>query len=256
MKIEQVALQCYTIRDYCKTEEDFCKAMKRTADLGYRAVQISAVGPIPPETIRGICDEHGLKIAATHEPGKTILEDPQAVIERLKTLGCVDTAYPLPHMENKDEAGYRWLAGELARVTPIYEAAGVRLSYHNHALEFNRFGDRTGMDLLFETAPGLGFELDMFWVQRGGASPEGWCRKCKGRLPLLHIKDYAIEGNDTVRMAAIGDGNIDWPAVIAAAEASGTEWFIVEQDRDWAENDPFVAAERSIRYIRKHLLEA
>lgn len=256
MKIQQVALQCYTIRDHCKTEEDFRKAMKRTADLGYQAVQISAVGPIAPETIKAICDENGLAIAATHEPGKTILEDPQSVIDRLKALGCVDTAYPYPHMENKDQAGYTWLAHELARVTPIYEKAGIRLSYHNHALEFNKFGDRTGMELLFDTAPGLGFELDMFWVQRGGGSPEAWCRKCQGRLPIVHIKDYAITGNDEVKMAAIGDGNLSWPDVIAAAEASGTEWFIVEQDRDWAQDDPFVAAERSINYIRKHLVEA
>ena len=47
----------------------------------------------------------------------------------------------------------------------------------------------------------------------------------------------------------LGDGNINWPAVIAAAEASGCKWFIFEQDPDWYDNDPFIAAQRSFDYI-------
>eukprot|EP01052_Picozoa_sp_SAG31_P009604 SAG31_NODE_508_length_14732_cov_75.624547_8_plen_92_part_00 len=59
MKIEQLGLQCYTIRDYCKTEQDFAESMAKAAAIGYKSVQISAVGPIDPATIKIICDKNG-----------------------------------------------------------------------------------------------------------------------------------------------------------------------------------------------------
>ena len=52
VRLDQIGLQCYTIRDYCKTEEDFAESMAKAAKIGYRAVQISAVGPIAPERIK------------------------------------------------------------------------------------------------------------------------------------------------------------------------------------------------------------
>lgn len=253
MKIEQLGLQCFTIRDHCKTEEDFAASMKKVADIGYQAVQVSAVGPIPPERIKEICDANGLTIINTHERNIQIIDNPQEVIERLKILGCVHTAYPNPHVD-KDEAGFTGLAADLQKVSKVYKDAGITLSYHNHALEFQQMGARNGMEILFDEAPDLAFELDTFWVQKGGGSVEGWCRKCTGRLPAIHIKDYTIFGNDDVKMAAIGDGNLDWPAVIEAAEQSGCEWFIFEQDRDWAEDDPFVAAKRTFDYVSANLV--
>ena len=114
MKIEQVAVQCFTIRDHCKTEEDFRASMKRVSEMGYKAVQISAVGPIAPEVIRSICEDNGLTICATHENGAEIINNPDNVIAKLKTMGCKDTAYPHPHMENRDAAAFAQIAKDLA----------------------------------------------------------------------------------------------------------------------------------------------
>ena len=247
MKINQLALQCFTIRDFCKTEDDFRASMKKVAAIGYQAVQISAVGPIDPHVIAEICAENNLKIVHSHEKNLVILEQPDAVIERMKALGCPHTAYPHPHT-GLNEKSSQQLAADLQAVAPTYQAAGITLSYHNHALEFEKFNGRTTMDILFDEAPDLAFELDTYWVQAGGASVVEWCQKCKGRLPAIHLKDFAVVGNEA-KMAALGDGNINWPAVIAAAEASGCEWFIFEQDRDWYDNDPFIAAQRSFDYI-------
>ena len=52
--------QLYTIRMYTQNEKDFARSMKKIAEIGYRTVQISAVGPIRPERIREICEGEGL----------------------------------------------------------------------------------------------------------------------------------------------------------------------------------------------------
>lgn len=246
VRIEQIGLQCYTIRDFCKTEPDFAASMARAANIGYKSVQISAVGPIPPERIKQICDENGLVIAITHEPGPDILQDPQKVIKRLRAMGCKNTAFS---GSGKDAAAYKQMAADMARVAPIFKEAGIQLSYHNHAHEFQRFGSKTGMDILFEE-PLVQFELDMYWVQRGGASPEAWARKTAGRFPVAHVKDMAYDAeNKAEEMAALGDGNLDLKSICDLAIAAGCEYIMFEQDGNWINNDPWEAAQRTYDHM-------
>ena len=79
-----------------------------------------------------------------------------------------------------------------------------------------------------------------------------WCKKLKGRLPLLHMKDYAYLASDKHAMAEIGSGNLNWKKIVAAAEKSGCEWFIVEQDVCPA--DPFDSLKKSFEYIAANLV--
>ena len=53
-------------------------------------------------------------------------------------------------------------------------------------------------------------------------------------------------------MHEIGYGNLDFKAIVAAAEASGCEWFIVEQDS--CPGDPFDSAKLSFDYIKANLV--
>jgi sugar phosphate isomerase/epimerase len=69
-----------------------------------------------------------------------------------------------------------------------------------------------------------------------------------GRLPLLHLKDFAIVDNRAV-FAEVGSGNLDMPTIIKAGMAAGCQWFMVEQD-DCYGKDPFVAIEKSFRYLQ------
>lgn len=81
--------QLYTIRSYIQTEADFRCSMKKIADIGYKTVQISAIGKsIRPEAIREICDENGLSIVLTHSDPDRILNDTDALIKEHDILGC------------------------------------------------------------------------------------------------------------------------------------------------------------------------
>jgi sugar phosphate isomerase/epimerase len=244
-----IALQCYTIRDHCKTAKDFAASAQRVKKIGYETLQISGVGPIPPGEIRTICEGEGLAICATHEPGKTIVETPETVVERLAALGCKHTAYPYPHGALKTLDDVKRLAADLTRSGTVLREAGMTLSYHNHQIELRQLEGKTILDWIYELTPRevLKAEIDTYWVQFGGGDPTAWCKKLVGRIPLLHLKDYAVGDDNQPIFAALGDGNLDLPGVLAAARAGGCEWYIVEQDAGFT--DAFVAIERSLRYL-------
>jgi sugar phosphate isomerase/epimerase len=132
--------------------------------------------------------------------------------------------------------------------------AGLTFSYHNHSFEFVRFGKRTGLDLLYEESDPryLQAELDTYWIQHGGGDPADWVRKMKGRMPVVHLKDMVIvDGEPT--MAEIGEGNLNWPAILAACAEAGVEWYAIEQDI--CRRDPFESLKISYDNLRQMGLE-
>ena len=76
-----IAAQLYTVREFTKTPKDIAETMKKVADIGYEAVQLSALGEMDPQELRKVCDDNGLKICATHIGYQQMADDPQAVID-------------------------------------------------------------------------------------------------------------------------------------------------------------------------------
>jgi sugar phosphate isomerase/epimerase len=70
-----------------------------------------------------------------------------------------------------------------------------------------------------------------------------------GRQPLLHLKDMVV-ANKEVRFAPVGEGNLNWPAILEAARAAGVEHYVVEQDSSY-EADPFDCLATSYRNLVK-----
>jgi sugar phosphate isomerase/epimerase len=256
MKISQVAAQLFTIRDYLKTPADIAASMKKIRGIGYEAVQVSGMGPIDEKELVTILDGEGLRCCATHEKSASIIDTPENVVQRLQKLGCIYTAYPHPHVDTGTEESVRQLASGLNRAGKILHEAGLVLTYHNHNNEFRKVNSRLVLDILYdETDPRyLQGELDTFWVQAGGGNPAAWCRKMNNRLPLLHIKDFGVSNDNKPRFEEIGRGNLDWPQIIESAESAGCQWFIVEQDGDWLDNDPFASLKTSLDYIKERLI--
>jgi sugar phosphate isomerase/epimerase len=255
MKLKQIAAQSYTVREYLKTTPNIRMSMKKIREIGYEAVQLSGMGPVGPEELSEILEDSGLYCCVTHEPGDMILNEPKKVIEKLNVLNCPYTAYPHPSrtpLNTLEEV--QNFAARLNRAGRIFHDAGITLAYHNHHLEFRRIGDKTILDIIYEETNPLYLqgEIDTYWVQYGGGNPEAWCRKLKGRLPLLHLKDYAINAENAITFAEVGYGNLDWKAIIRAAEESGCLWFIVEQDE--CSGDPFDSLRKSYDYIREKLV--
>lgn len=256
MKLSQVAVQLYTVREFTKDAPSLAATAKKIRAIGYTAVQVSGGAALPEAELVAIFRGEGLTICATHEPGKKILDETEAVIDRLHALGCRYTAYPSPN--GVFDLGDAAQVGELARKLDIagakLHAAGLTLGYHNHGFEFVRFRDTTVFDYLFATTDPkhLVSELDTFWVHYGGFNVVDTIRKLRGRLPFIHLKDYGVNTKNTHEYREIGAGSLPFKEIIAEAEAGGCEWFIVEQDE--TPGDPFASLQQSFNYIKDHLV--
>jgi sugar phosphate isomerase/epimerase len=247
----KIALTLYTVRASCVTAEDLDDTLRRVSAMGYRAVQISGIGPVSPERVKELLDKHGLYCCATHESLVSLQEDLPAVVEKLRILECPFTAIGSGGGAYWTEDGASRLAVDLNAVGKQLADQGIRFGFHNHHREFARFGGRVFLEELFEkTDPDtVHFELDVHWVQRGGANPVSWIKKAAGRASVVHFKDCAVVGSEPI-FCEVGEGNLEWPAILAACEASGVRWYVFEQDTPVAERDVFASAELTYRNLR------
>jgi sugar phosphate isomerase/epimerase len=129
MKLEQVAIQLYTLRELCKDEESLHNTLKKVKEIGYQAIQVSGIGPIDPATVAKFAKEQGLVICATHEPGVEIINNPEKVVEKLNILGCDYTAYPYPGYDLSSSDQVAEMITALERSTQVLRNAGKKLCY-------------------------------------------------------------------------------------------------------------------------------
>lgn len=251
----EIGVQFYTLRDYCKNLDDFAETLKKVADIGYKNVQISCVCDYEPDWLKEQLDKNGLKCVVTHTPPAQLKEGVAKVCKGHEIFGCDYVG--LGHHDfslTKEGILYKDFLEEYTDIIKAVKENGKTFMYHNHAKEFLKFDGKNVLEHLAEDfAPDeLGFILDTFWVQAAGGDPAAWIEKFAGRLPVIHLKDYAYnenfkEFNDNI--AVVGEGNINFDRVFKAAENSGVKYMLVEQDECHGEN-PFDCIKRSYDYLR------
>ena len=253
MKKSQIAVQCYTLRNYLHTSSSTDRAFAKLRQIGFEAVQISGTA-LDPKEIKKYADLNGLVICATHESGEKIINTPDEVIEKLNLYNCQHTAFPCPYeWQIVDYESTVDLAKSLDAAAVKMQNAGKVLSYHNHNLEFRKFNGETILDIIMANAPAMQAEIDTYWVQMGGCDPVEYVKKYAGRQQIFHLKDFGVLPPNTSIMMPIGTGNLNWSAILPAAEAGGVEWFIIEQDV--CHKDPFDSLKDSFDYLMKNFVK-
>lgn len=243
----RIGAQFFTLRDHCKTPEDLAASLKKVADIGYTTVQISGTCQFDPAWLKKELDRNGLKCVLTHTP-KEQLADPQKACRDHKIFDC-------PYV---GLGWYKFKEGDLNQIygafmdtyAPIARAIrenGRYFMYHNHDMEFQKIDGELIIRKLYNDfdARELGFTLDTYWIHRGGCDPASLIREFAGRIPCIHLKDYGYGA----KMEVIGEGNLGWDGIFAAAEESQVDYMLVEQDNCNGE-DPFVCLRRSYEFLK------
>ena len=254
----KLAAQMYTLRDHTGTVAELDETLGRVAAIGYPAVQLSAVGAwdrglIDAPSLREMMDRHGLACCATHRPLGRLRGSVAEEIEIHRALGCDYVAVgSIAGDYGLETSGYRRFLAEFEPTIRALKAAGIRFGFHNHALEFMHQGESRvpRYEALF-AEPDLMLEIDVYWVAVAGHDPAAWLRKAAGRIPAVHLKDLEVVGWEPPTFAPVGEGNLDWDAIVAACRAGGTEWLIVEQDA--CRRDPFDCLASSHRFLESLL---
>ncbi len=243
--------QLYTVRDFTKTVDGVAETLEKIADIGYDGVEIAALGAVDPARVAELIEDNGLMVAGTHVAWSRFLNELDEVIGEHKTWGCAHAGVGGLPVEYYSVEGLDRFLEELSPIVKKLALEGIDLSYHNHNHELARYGEKTWLQMLYEKAEPemLKAEIDVYWIQAGGGDPSDWIRRCAGREPLLHLKDMAVSRGREQRFAEVGEGNLNWKAIIEAAKEGGVEWYIVEQDNCYG-RDPFESLAMSYRNLK------
>jgi len=275
----KIGVQMMMVRG--KVEElGIYETMKKLNELGYSCVEVSQI-PMTEENVSGLkkaCEDFGMEIAALSAglepafpgaPGETLSTHFDKIVNDCKTLNCRYVRIgmlPMSLMGSKEKT--LEFAQKAEAMAERLAEHGIELYYHNHHVEFQKFDGKYLLDLIKDSTEKLGFELDVHWIQRGGENPVEYIKRYKGRMALLHLKDYRIgqmdlsfmESGDrskfreafsnVVEFAEVGEGNLDMKGIIEAGAESGAEYFLIEQDDQYG-RDPFECLRISAENLRK-----
>ena len=242
MHADQIALQLWTVRDLIAA--DLPGALRAVAAAGYGAVELAVLPEMPADDLHRLLDEPGLRPVASHESIEALRLDADAVATKLTTIDCPTVIVPwLPEADRLTHSDVRRFAAELGVLAGRFADRGIRLGYHNHAFEFDPIDGTTVWDILLaELPPVVALELDVYWAAYGGQDPVALMGQAPDRIHLLHMKDRSA-GPEPHDLPA-GEGTLDLPAIIAAGDAIGVEWFIAEQDEPRVVIDDIASAYR------------
>ena len=241
-----VGAQLYTARDALARDLPGTLAAIRRA--GYRDVEVAGTGEVPATTLRRALDRAGLRAQSYHADWKQLRDAPARTFADARTLGAryVVLAW-LPPEERATAAQWRLWADRLNDRGAMARADGLRLAYHPHDFEFGRVDGIIPFNILRERFDPrfVDFQIDVYWAAKAGRDPVALIRSLGRRTPLLHLKDMNCR---TRAFADVGDGCLDWQAVMAAARKAGVTHAYIERD-DAA--DPVRTLARGLSALRR-----
>jgi sugar phosphate isomerase/epimerase len=246
-----IAVQMYTLRNAGPLDQQ----LKIVHDAGVGAVETVGTQNVSAAELKQLLDRYSIKAVSSHVQLADLRKDLDGVVAFNRSIG--NTTLVVPYLGEQDRptdaAGWTALGQELGEISRRVRAKGMRLAYHNHDFELVDFNGKTGLELLFAAAgPDLETELDLAWVARAGYDPATMLGKFKGRVFAVHAKDNAPKGEaeDEGGFAAVGQGVLDWNAILPAAASVGVRWYIVEHDHP---RDPAAVIQTGADYLREHL---
>jgi len=245
----KMGLQAFTIRD--ALAKDLIGSLKTVKTLGYEdlelygfdAEQIAYYG-YKARDFKNLLDDLGLTSSSCHYGFTDYVNASKADLSKFVDT-CITGALTLKN----SYITWPWMAPE-HRTLEIFERlpellnsigeqvnqAGLGFAYHNHDFEFQTYGDTTGFDRIVKgTDPTLvKIQLDLYWaVHSAKKSPQELIAMAPERFVMWHIKDMDKVTRD---YSELGNGSIDYSAMLPKLDMSGLEFFYLEQGGNFAQN--------------------
>ncbi len=250
-KKKKIGLQLYSLRD--DMNKDAAGTLKKAAGMGYYSLETASYGDgkiygmLPDEFTKRVKDL-GMRLNSCHLGGPNYTKETHTAamdwwkkaIEDHSRTGMKYMIKPggLKWPEKLDELKVQM--DYFNAVGDLTAAAGMQFGWHNHNHEFTKIEDKVIYDFMLEnTDPKkVCFEMDVYWVMKGGCSPIDYMKKYPKRFPLLHIKDEKEIGES---------GLLDFKAIFEEGYAIGIKDYFVEVER--YNFEPLVSVQKSYDFL-------
>jgi sugar phosphate isomerase/epimerase len=249
-----MGVQLWSFREQAKAGT--APMLRMVRGMGFTHVETAGLYGMTAAQLADTLRAAGLRATSMHVGYEDLRDRPDAVIADAKALGAtyVGLAW-YPHQGAFTEADARRAIADFNTFGRRMRDAGLTFFYHNHGYEPVAFGDGTLLDLIIrETDPELvKFEMDVLWTWLPGVDPVALIRKYPGRFRLMHIKDMqpgvprgSLSGGiPAEQKAVIGQGQVNWAALLQAAQADGFVHYYLEDESP----EPVANAPRSVAFL-------
>lgn len=255
----ELGAQLWSFREQAKT--DPAAMMRMARGMGITHVETAGLYGMSAQQFADAIRAAGLRVTSMHVGYDDLKNDMATVIANAKTLGAkyVGLAwYPHDDKTGFTEADARRAIADFTAFGRQLKAAGIQFFYHTHGYEPAPYsGGGNLLDLLIrETDPDLvAFEMDVLWTYLPGGDPVALIKKYPGRFQLMHIKDMKpgvprgslAGGIPAEQQAPIGQGQVNWGALLQAAQQDGLREYYIEDETP----DPVHNVPESIAYLER-----
>ena len=247
----KLGVQTFTVRRAQK--KDLRAAYLPLARLGIKSLEVARMdfNRKNARVLASVCDELGLEVKSIQVKPKYVFGAPDAIIEFCNTVGCknvVISMLPFGCILGGEKRFYDFV-NSLDKMADVYQKSGITLAYHHHNWEYVRLSSgKTRMQELLCRTSKIKFVHDTYWTARCAASPEVQISEFGERLLGIHLRDLTFykKGLKVIPTdCALGEGVIDFAAVLRAAEAVGCSYYAIEEKTD----EPYLEIEKSFKYI-------
>jgi sugar phosphate isomerase/epimerase len=252
----RLGLELYSVRNELK--KDLAGTLKMVREWGFEQVELAGLPPMKAaDTARALqsADLHAVSMFVDYE---RLRDDFPGVVGDARTLGLEYLICGwIPHEKTLTREDVDRAIASFNQWGAAARREKLRLGYHIHGYEFVPGPDGTLLHTLFNgTDPAhVDYEMDVFWVVRGGGDPVALLDRFGSRIRLVHLKDIS-KGTETgvttgqapdEASVTLGTGTIDWQKVMKAAVKAGVKWYFVEDEHPEAVSQ----IPQSIEYLRK-----
>ncbi len=255
-----LGVQLYTARTVLPNAPE--ATLKRIAEIGYKEIELYDVKQL--DTWLPIATNVGLKATSMHIGAQVSLAADdgayKTALEKSKKAGLsyVGVPYVAPNERGQGEF-WKAYAGKLNKAAETAKGFGLGFFYHHHAFEFAGEKGTRPIDYFDKELDKklVKLELDVFWAAAAGQDPVALLNSWKGRIALMHVKDKAssmgvIENERQAKkedFKEVGNGNLNFSAILSTALKTGVDKFYVEQDQ--TPGDPLASLQVSFDNLKK-----
>lgn len=248
-----LGVQLYTVRKLVK--KNLPGVLEAIHAIGYQEVETYwDIYNHPAKELRQIITDHGLQVPSGHFDYDGL----SGKLDYAQELGIRHVVCPLlPESMRNSLDGFETAAAQFNTWGEEIKKRGMHFAFHNHNYEFHWFADTTGFDtLMVHTDPRLvQLEMDCYWITQAGLDPVKFMNEHADRITMLHLKDRkpGFPFSQKLDSAAghfteVGNGTLDWKAILAAATRNQIGEMFVEQDE--SERDPIESLRMSYQYLQ------
>lgn len=247
-----VGIQLWSVRDSMKTNPK--GTIEQLGKMGYKFIEAANYGDgkfygMEPAEFKALVEANGMTFLSSHT-GQNLPDSASWDSTMMWWDKCIEAhvAAGVKYIVQPwmDEAGYSSLDG-LKRYCDYFNAVGekcnakgIRFGYHNHDREFNQIDSTVIYDFMLQnTDPAkVMFQLDLYWINKGGKNAVEYFNAYPGRFELWHVKDEAELG---------ASGTMDYKPAFENAEKSGMKYYVVEVER--YNFDQLTSVQKSLEFL-------